>query len=228
MSVRKEPFITNYIYHVFNKTIDDKQIFKSNHYSSEFYQRLVYYRSSKSEQSFSKLRFLSNETLLELQLQTSLRKNFRVDILKYSLMPNHFHLLVKQLTDAGITEYISQVINSFTRYFNLKNGRKGQIFLHDFKATMIKTDEQLIHTSRYIDLNPFSSGIVTSVKDLESYKWGGYRAYIDGDYPESLVNTKPILKMFDNDRERYKEFVLDRADYQKSLEIIKHPSKNWH
>ena len=228
MSIRKEPFITNYIYHVFNKTIDDRQVFKNNNYSSEFHQRLVYYRSIKSTRSFSKLKSLSKDNLIELELQTSLKKDFRVDILNYSFMPNHFHLLIKQLADIGITEYISQVVNSFTRYYNLKNGRKGQIFLHDFKATTIKTDEQLIHTSRYIDLNANSSSVINNVKDLESYKWAGYKAYIDENYVEPLVNTKPILEMFDNNRQKYKEFVLDRADYQKSLEIIKHSFKDWY
>ena len=87
---------------------------------------------------------------------------------------------------------------------------------------MIKTDEQLIHTSRYIDLNSFSSGIVNDTKDLELYKWSGYKAYIDENYKDTLINTRLILQMFDNDREKYKEFVLDRAAYQKSLEIIKH------
>ena len=137
-------------------------------------------------------------------------------------MPNHFHLLLMQLTDTGITEYMSQTINAFTRYYNVKNARKGQVFLHHFKAVMIKTDEQLIHTSRYIDLNSFSSGIVNDTKDLELYKWSGYKAYIDGNYKDTLINTRLILQMFDNDREKYKEFVLDRAAYQKSLEIIKH------
>jgi len=150
MSIRKEPLIKKNIYHVFDKTIDDKQIFKSNAYCSEFYERLVYYKSTKSIISFSKLKELSDENLLELELQTNLKKDFRVDVLNYSLMPNHFHLLLMQLTDTGITEYMSQAINSFTRFFNLKNERKGQVFLHDFKAVMIKTDEQLIHTSRYM------------------------------------------------------------------------------
>ena len=222
MPIRKEPLLKGNIYHVFNKTIDDKQIFKSNNYSAEFYQRLSYYKSIKSERSFSKLKFLNNENLLEMQLQTRLRKDFQVDVLNYSFMPNHFHLLIMQLTDKGITEYMSKVINSFTRYYNLKNSRKGQVFLHDFKAVMIKTDEQLMHTSRYIDLNSNSSGLISDVAQLELYRWSGYRAYINEKVDDVLINTKPILKMFDDDRDEYKKFVLDRADYQKSLEIIKH------
>lgn len=222
MPIRKEPLLPKYIYHIFNKTIDDKQVFKGNDYSLAFYQRLIYYRSTKSVLSFSKLKELSDENLLKLELQTSLKKDFRVEVLNYSLMPNHFHLLLMQLTDTGITEYMSQTINSFTRYYNVKNDRKGQVFLHDFKAVMIKTDEQLIHTSRYIDLNSYSSGLARDANKLEQYKWSGYKAYINGEFKDPLINTKPILKMFDDDREKYKEFVLDRADYQKSLEIIKH------
>ena len=93
--------------------------------------------------------------------------------------------------------------------------------MHDFKAVMIKTDEQLMHTSRYIDLNSNSSGLISNSGELEQYQWSGYKGYIDEKVNDSLINTKPILRMFDNDREKYRLFVLDRADYQKELEVIK-------
>lgn len=90
-------------------------------------------------------------------------------------MPNHFHLLLQQIRDGGITEFISKLTNSYTRYFNIRNKRIGPLFQGEFKAVHVETDEQLIHLSRYIHLNPIVSYIT---KKLESYQWFSYLEYL--------------------------------------------------
>ncbi|MDA1338150.1 MAG: transposase [bacterium] len=223
MPIRKDPLLTNEIFHVFNKTIDGKVPFATDYYSNEFYERLVYYRSTQSIRSFSKLSNLASADLQQVKIGIMIPEHFQVEILNYNLMSNHYHLLVKQLKDDGIKNLISNTTNSFTKHSNIKEQRHGQIFLREFQAVRIVTDEQLIHTSRYIDLNNYSSGLINNIEDLATLKWSGFPAYL-GLRKDKLVNSDFILSMF-KDSEEYKNFVFDRADYQKSLETIKHTEK---
>ena len=223
MPIRNDPLTNGEIYHVFNKTADKKEVFLNNLYAGGFYDRLIYYRSTKATYSFSILNRLKQAELQSIDFEVRLPEHFQADVLNYSLMPNHYHLLLKQNKDNGITNFVSKTTNSFTKYVNGKEQRQGQIFLKDFTAVRILSNEQLIHTSRYIDLNYYSSGLVKNLEELTTLKWTGFPAYL-GLKKDRLINTDFILGMF-KDSEEYKRFVFDRADYQKSLEIIKHVEK---
>lgn len=132
-------------------------------------------------------------------------------------MPNHFHLLLKQTSDNGISKFMGKTLNSYTRYFNTLNKRVGPLFQGAFKAVRIKTGEQLLHISRYIHLNPYVSNIV---KDPSLYKWSSFNAYADG-RANTNTNKKIVLELFKNSRE-YVNFVLDHSEYARELERIKH------
>ena len=83
-------------------------------------------------------------------------------------MPNHFHLLLKQTIDNGISHFLSKFTNSYTKYFNTKYNRVGPVFQGVFKSVHIESDEQLMHLSRYIHLNPVVSAVVEK-QNLLSY-----------------------------------------------------------
>jgi len=219
MPSRKEPFVTGNIYHIFNKTIDRKRVFQQDTYARAFYDRLIYYRSTQAIISFSNLPRLKSKDLQYLKIKIDSKEHFQVEVFNYCLMPNHYHLLVKQLRDDGVKNFMSKTTNSFTRYLNVREKRQGQIFLKDFKAQRIISDEQLMHISRYIDLNYYSSGLVSNLEDLTRLTWLGFPAYL-GIKKDSLVNANPILGMF-KDKQEYKEFVFTRAEYQKELAYIK-------
>lgn len=140
-----------------------------------------------------------------------------VEIVCYCLMPNHFHFLLQQKRDAGITEFASKLTNSYTKYFNIKNRRVGPLFQGEFKSVYIETNEQLLHLSRYIHLNPLVDYVT---KYLENYKWSSYIEYINssinGDCQKDI-----ILNQFKSLND-YKQFVLNWEDYGKKLEAIKH------
>lgn len=135
-------------------------------------------------------------------------------------MPNHFHLLVKQNVDNGIQRFLYLVSSSYSHYFNLKNNQKGSLFEGRFRAVHISNDEQLIHLSRYIHLNPYSSYVVRTIEETFNYPYSSLAEYIHG--MSLVVNVKEIVLSQFKDLEKYKEFVSDSADYQRSLEIIKH------
>jgi len=133
-------------------------------------------------------------------------------------MPNHFHFLVKQLEKNGIIRFISNLQNSYAKYYNLKNNRNGTLFQNQFKGKWIESDEQFLYASRYIHLNPVSAFLVT-FNQLEQYPWTSYPQYANTN-TKSFIQTDPILNMFSSG-EKYKNFVADQANYHKNLSLIK-------
>lgn len=144
-----------------------------------------------------------------------------VEILAYCLMPTHFHLLLRQLKPRGIPIMLANIQNGYARFFNLRNRRAGPLFRSIFKAIRIENDEQILHVSRYIHLNP-SSSYLTKIKDLPSYTWSSLPEYLEQRVP-SFISTEFLLKMIGG-KKRYQEFVFDQAEYQRKLQEIKHLS----
>lgn len=200
--------VSGEIYHVFNRGVEKRKTFLTNRDFEHFLEALDHYQSDSSK--------LSRKT------KNSEIKNPRiVEILCFVLMPNHFHLLLKQIEENGISTFMNRVQNSFTKYFNTKNDRVGPLFQGPFKAVRVGTDEQLVHVSRYIHLNPLVGGLIA---DLEKYPWSSYRGYIGRDNDNmSIAKLKPdqILSYFKSPND-YKKFVLDQADYAKSLQFLNH------
>lgn len=223
MPGRLEPFVDNYLYHVFNKTINSQIVF-TRAYCETFLSTAKYYRSSKATVSLSHLKKLDATLQKSIFEITTFKKFFRVEILAYCLMPTHYHFLLKQKQNKGIQKFMTDLANSFTKFYNIKNEREGPLFIPRFKSVRITSEDQLKHVCRYIHLNPYSGGIITDLKQLEDYRWSSYREYI-GKGLDGLSNPQMILELFGNDRSRYKKFVLDQADYQRSLEYIKHREK---
>ena len=133
-------------------------------------------------------------------------------------MPNHFHLLIKQLKDSGITEFMTKLSLSYTKYYNIKYSRVGPLLQGQFKAVTVESDEQLIHLSRYIHLNPLASFLI---KDIAKYEWSSYREYLNN--LNGICTKQEILSFFES-LQKYKHFVLDQTEYAQSLELIKHQS----
>lgn len=134
-------------------------------------------------------------------------------------MPNHFHFLLRQVSDKGISKFLSNFQNSYTRYFNIKNAREGPLFLDQFKAVLIETDEQLIHVSRYVHLNPITSYVVKDFESLLNYPWSSLPEYIQG--IESICDINTIMDFFKVPYS-YEVFLKDQVGYQRELDVIKH------
>lgn len=178
---------------------------------------LTYYRFSNLTMPLSKFKDLSFE--LKQKFFDSVGDSAKlIEIIAYCLMPNHFHFLLKQLRDDGISRFISQFTNSYTRYFNISNERVGPLFQGVFKSVHVETDEQLIHLSRYIHLNPVVSNVILE-SDIFYYQWSSLPDYLKGG--SSLVHADPVLTHFKSP-ESYKQFVLDYVSYTRELEKIKH------
>lgn len=142
-----------------------------------------------------------------------------VEIACFVLMPNHFHLLIKQISDGGITTFLRHVANSYTKYINTKQHRPGPLFQGEFKAVRIETNDQLLHVSRYIHLNPLASSIVEK-KYLQSYPWSSLPSFL-GTSSIPYLSPNVILDQFSS-KQPYKSFISDDEDYMKKLKQIQH------
>jgi len=220
MPARKIPLVNDQIYHVLNRGISNVETFSDANELLRAIELLNFYHYKKPTMKFSVFK-KSPVELREKFLESLKNKGKKlVDIVCFCLMPTHFHLLLKQRLNNGISRFLSNFQNSYTRYYNIKDERRGALFCNQFKAKRITTDEQLLHVSRYIHLNPYTSYVVKDLKALKNYQWSSFPDYIEENI-DSFCNRKIILDFF-KDKNEYKEFVFDQADYQRELEIIKH------
>lgn len=217
MPGRAIPLVNNQIYHVFNRGINRQPTFTDKKEYQRAVESIKFYRFAKPPTNLSK--FLRLEDKKQKEFLESLKKlNLLVEIICYCLMPNHFHFLLRQSQENGIAKFLSNFQNSYTRYFNTKNNREGNLFLDQFKAIRIETDEQLVHVSRYIHLNPHTGYVVKSFTELEKYPWSSFSDYLQKN--SQLAQTNLVLDFFI--KNNYREFILDQADYQRSLKLIEH------
>ncbi len=209
MPYRTTPFITGQYYHLYNRGLSKQNIFRTTRDYSHFIQTFFYYQIQNPKPKFSLYR---KSSLFKIDPSKKI-----VDIICYCLMPNHFHLLVKQVQENGISEFMRKFSHSYTKYWNIKNNHQGPLLQAMFKAVLVETDEQLLHLSRYIHLNPLVSSVI---QDLNMYPWSSYLSYLDPDNTQHIAKNE-ILEFF-NSAKDYEKFVLNQADYGTTLEMLKH------
>lgn len=142
---RNFQFSVGEFYHIYNRGNDKRNIFLDD----------------ADRRRFVKLLFLCNgtnpvifKTIPATHLFLFKRGLQCVDIGAYCLMPNHFHLLVKEKMENGISNFMKKLSTAYSMYFNLKNRRTGKLFEGVFKAKHIRDDEHLKYLHAYIHLNP--------------------------------------------------------------------------
>lgn len=219
MPYRKSPLVTEEIYHVFNRSVAGVPIFPAPKNFVRFLDLINYYRFKNTPISFSQFKNINSEDKEKIMNNLVKENNQQVEVLVFCLMDNHFHFLLKQILDKGIAKFISNLQNGYAKYFNIKNDRYGPLFQPMFKSVRITTDEQLLHVSRYVHLNP-STGYLVEIKDLEKYPWSSLSCYLKENLEFSFVKTGLILGLIN--RKDYRGFVYDQAEYQRKLADIKH------
>jgi putative transposase len=217
-TLRKTPLVTSEIYHIYNRGLDKRPTFTDFNENLRAYQAIKFYRFESPPVRLSY--FVRYGTKKIEELTESSWGNQLVSIIAYCLMPNHFHFILRQEVDGGISKFISNFENSYTRYFNTKSKRVGGLFLDDFQNVLVDSEEQLLHLTRYVHLNPYSSSIIKTLDELLKYEWSSLKEYIGGG-EEPICNKEMVMSYFKN-KESYKTFVFDRADYQRELKRIEH------
>lgn len=196
-------YVENGYYHIYNRGVEKRKIFVDNRDYKVFLYFLKKYLQSINPNDldpFKKQKNLADEIIL----------------LVYCLMPNHFHLLVKQKSKDGITKLMKRISTNYAMYFNKRYERVGPLFQGVYKAVLIETDEQLLHTSRYIHINPSEFKSI-SLKKLDDYLYSSYGDYLGGRRTEWL-HTEEILPFF---KTKKRTGLVDFFSYQAFVEDYK-------
>jgi len=231
MPYRKEQFANDEIYHVILRGLDNNLIFKD---TNDYYRGIfsIYeFNNSNPVEILKRRRARRKEKKREKggdPMSAAFDKRDRfVDVQCFCFMPNHIHLLMKQLKDGGITKFMRKVGAGYGRYFNTKYKRKGYVFQNSFRAVCIGDDRQLQTVFNYIHLNPASlvdpgwkeNGINNPEKVgkfLEDYKWSSYLDYI-GRNNFSSVTERNFLADFLGGARGCDLSMKDWIKYKKAL-----------
>lgn len=219
MPGRKEVIATGEVYHVINRGVASQTTFSTKRDFQRASNAFFYYRNRALPMRYSYFLTKSSEERQQTLKDLNKKKDFLIEVMAFCFMPNHFHFLLRQVVDEGIPKFLSKFTNSYTRYFNTKRKRNGPLFQGKFKAVRIETDEQLLHVSRYIHLNPHTSFIVKKTEDLIDYSYSSFPEYL-GKVKISFCQKNDILGQFKNSQE-YKKFVFNQGDYQRELQNIR-------
>lgn len=220
MPLRKTVFANGETYHVFNRGVNHQPIFIDKRDYPRALDVLSFYRFAKPRLRFSYYNRLRLDEKLNFWKELESKSQKLVTLFCFCLMPNHFHFLLRQEEENGVSKFLANFQNSYTRYVNTRHERSGHLLQGQFKALRIEAENQFLHTSRYIHLNPHTSYIVKTVDELIVYPWSSLPQYIRSD-KRGICETKTILSSFSS-KKKYLQFVLDQKDYQRTLKEIEH------
>ena len=175
-------------YHVYNRGVEKREIFLDEQDYSMFLHLLKLYLSPKELEEP-----LTRRDLVRARLAQSVGDE--VKLVAFCLMPNHFHLLLKQSTKTGMIKLMRKLSTTYAMYFNDRYNRVGTLFQGPYKAIAIDTEPYLLHLSRYIHLNP----IELTRRDLVSYDYSSYPYYL-GRKSADWLDPTPILAYFESNK----------------------------
>jgi len=218
------------LYHIYNRSINEMEIFTNNNEYRRFTDAIRFYQVEKPQIKFSD--FMEQKShrrggISGINWGTLFPEKERlVEIIAYCIMPTHFHLLLRQLRGGGIPIFINNLLNSYTRYFNTRYKRKGTLWEGRSKKVLLMSDEQLLHTTRYIHLNPVTAHLVNKP---EEWLWSSYHEYLleaSESENERICNYDSVL---DIKPSAYKKFVEDGIIYQREMAKAKKaaPPTRW-
>ena len=233
MSSKPRQFGVGQFYHIIKRGVDGRKIFLKNQDYSRFILGLEFFNNEKSSDLWNLIRDSAEEnieegpTLLREKLEKQ-RENIGnpiVELMAFALMPNHFHLIIKEIITRGTSRYM-QKMGGYTGYFNKQYNRRGSLFESTYKCVEIKSDAQLFVVFNYVHTNPvelieplWKNQQVKDFKKakefLENYKWSSYRDYIGISTFSNVINREFFLKFFEgeeNCKKKVEDWIRFKAD----------------
>lgn len=225
MAYRRVPFQVDEWFHCYNRGIDKRVVFESED-DSERFLRLLYLANSMKRVHMADVAMRTEDAMTRLRSQTL------VAIGAYCLMPNHFHLLLKEIEEGGIAKFMQKLGTAYAMYFNTKNGRTGNVFLKPFRSRHVGEDRYFQRVVNYIHLNPaerfepgWKRGIVQDMDRLQT-KLLEYRYSSLPDYHNerravaailsaegfNMFRNMPLRKVLNDARAYYTDISLDDPD----------------
>ncbi len=229
MPIKRPQLVNNEIYHVVTRGVGDSLIFKDkdDHYRGIF----SLYEFNTIEPVEIRRRREHRQKIKASGGQSSAdARELLVEILAFCFMPNHIHLLVRQIKGNGVTQFMRKLGTGYASYFNKKYDRKGHLFQRRFQAVHIGTNEQLKTVFVYIHTNGISliepkwkeKGIKNSekvIKFLENYKWSSYSDYIGKKNFPSVTKRDFLLNVMGKE-EGCKKFIENWVRYKGEIKKL--------
>lgn len=173
------PLVTGETYHLFNRGVDKRNIFSDKVDFFRFHKSLQLFNAENKSGSVFELSF--DEDWINSQKPL-------VDIHAYCLLNNHFHLLLTQVVDNGISEFMKRVGGGYTSYFNERFNRSGSLFQGTFKRVLCESNEQFLYLAAYVNLN-------NKVHERKDFYLSSFDVYA-GNKIEKFVKTSVILEQY--------------------------------
>lgn len=200
-------YAENGFYHLYNRGVEKRDIFLDHQDYAVFLSYLKEYLTPKDTENLyliSTSKEYSYEERQKAQKKLLMNNFFgEIELLAYVLMPNHFHLLLKQNNERSMENFLNSIGTRYTMYFNRRYKRVGSLYQGVYKAVLIGSDEQLLHVSRYIHLNPEgNTSLPSSLPDYLGSKQTGW------------IKTNHLLNYFSktNPQNSYSSFMSSSTD----------------
>lgn len=196
-------------YHVYNRAARGRTLFTNEAEWARFLFGILYYQSPTPFTNALRLSKTfepkSGFVIPDADFENVLRAR-RVELVAFCIMPNHFHLLVRELVPGGISRYVQRVELSYTKYFNTKYDTSGHVFQGRFQAKHIPDNEYLMHLSAYIHRNPRE---LKAWRGRETaYPWSSYQDYVEVNRWGGLLAQEVVLDQFDGTtRSNYADYI---------------------
>lgn len=205
--MKRENIAVNEYYHIYNRGVGKKIIFKDDRDRIRFLFLILYFQAENNFAQISRIiAFYVKHRMFDVDAEITknlISKRF-VELIGFALMPNHFHLIVKETKEGGIAKYMHRVLNSYAKYFNTRYGVSGHLFEGPYKAVHVESNEQLLYLSAYVHMNP--TEINEWHKKEETFPWSSYQDYVKENRFGEILKNEIVLEQFRN-KEEYKTFV---------------------
>ncbi|MCK4918689.1 MAG: transposase [Candidatus Pacebacteria bacterium] len=212
--MRKDPFIIGQYYHIYNRGTDKRIIFIDKFDLQRFQQGMEEFNNIEP---IGSLRTCSAPSAAGTSFKL-------VDIIVFSLNPNHYHFILTPLVEGGIEKFMQKLGAGYTMYFNEKYKRTGVLFQGRYKSILIKTDDYLMYISAYINLNnrihfqskgkskniKNSAWSAASIVNKKLFYKSSWEEFL-GESKENICNKEIILERYKNIQD-YKEFAKSVAE----------------
>lgn len=213
---RKFQFSVGEFYHLYNRGSNKMPIFLDDYYKKRFIKLLFVCNSNKP---------VVFKTIQGLPLDKIERGETLVDVGAYCLMPNHFHLLIKEKLENGVSLFMEKLSTAYSMFFNKKNERTGGLFEGTFKATHANDDEYLKYLFAYIHLNPIKliepgwkeNGIKDKNKAnvfLNGYTFSSYADYTDAERVESMILNRKVFPEYFSTLKDFNNMINDWLSFK--------------
>jgi len=219
--MKKPVFVNDHIYHIFNRGVEKRDIFMNDGDYLRFVHNLYEFNN---EEQVSNLNYYINSKNGGIEKRYMKRdtgpRKLLVEVLVFTLMPNHYHLLLRQTRDNGIVKFMQKLGTGYTNYFNKKYDRVGSLLQGRFKAAMVNSNEHFIHLPFYIHTNPLDLNYrsSTSIEFLEGYRWSSFPDYIGKRNFPFVTERNFILDTFGG-HEKYREYTMERLKHADSKHL---------